>query len=308
VRADRPGPATRARVWTLDGETEVRRRDSLVTEEPLEIRLSAGGRTQTVAVTMRTPGNDFELATGFLHAEGLLPAGPHQVSYCADVERPDQRFNVVTVETDGPALDAPVRSGIVSSACGVCGSASLDALRERGLSRVVDGVTVPVDVLYGLALDALGDVGGARVVDGYAGIGVLSTAIAETAREVVCIEENPVAVHMGRLNATMNGVDDRLRYVCAPVEKALAQVAAEAPVDAVVLDPPRAGCEGGVTGWLALAGPQRVVYVSCDPATLARDLHVLASSGPYQVAGFDLVDMFPQTHHVESVVELRRRR
>lgn len=165
-----------------------------------------------------------------------------------------------------------------------------------------------VGVLYGLALDALGDVQGARVVDGYAGIGVLSTAVAETAGEVVCIEENPVAVHMGRLNATMNGVDDRLRYVCAPVEKALAQVAAEAPVDAVVLDPPRAGCEGGVTGWLALAGPQRVVYVSCDPATLARDLHVLASSGPYQVAGFDLVDMFPQTHHVESVVELRRRR
>ena len=154
MRADRPGPATRARVWTLDGETEVRRRDSLVTEEPLEIRLSAGGRTQTVAVTMRTPGNDFELATGFLHAEGLLPALPRQVSYCADVERPDQQFNVVTVESDGPALDAPVRSGIVSSACGVCGSASLDALRERGLSRVVDGVTVPVDVLYGLP-DAL---------------------------------------------------------------------------------------------------------------------------------------------------------
>jgi len=154
VRADRPGAATRAKVWTLDGETEVRRRDSVVTEEPLEIRLSAGGRTQTVAVTMRTPGHDFELATGFLHAEGLLPGVPHQVSYCADVERADQKFNVVTVETDGPALEAPVRSGIVSSACGVCGSASLDALHKRGLHRVADDVTVPVDVLYGLP-DAL---------------------------------------------------------------------------------------------------------------------------------------------------------
>jgi len=154
VRADRPGAATRAKVWTLDGETEVRRRDSVVTEEPLEIRLSAGGRTQTVAVTMRTPGHDFELATGFLHAEGLLPGVPHQVSYCADVERADQKFNVVTVETDGPALEAPVRSGILSSACGVCGSASLDALHERGLHRVADDVTVPVDVLYGLP-DAL---------------------------------------------------------------------------------------------------------------------------------------------------------
>ena len=154
MRADRPGAATRAKVWTLDGETEVRRRDSVVTEEPLEIRLSAGGRTQTVAVTMRTPGHDFELATGFLHAEVLLPGVPHQVSYCADVERADQKFNVVTVETDGPALEAPVRSGIVSSACGVCGSASLDALHERGLHRVADDVTVPVDVLYGLP-DAL---------------------------------------------------------------------------------------------------------------------------------------------------------
>jgi FdhD protein len=154
VSADRPGPSTRARVWTLDGETEVRRRDSLVTEEPLEIRLSGGGRTQTVAVTMRTPGQDFELATGFLHAEGLLPGGPRQVSYCADVERADQQFNVVTVETDGPAPEGPVRTGIVSSACGVCGSASLDALHERGLCRVGDGLTVPVDVLYGLP-DAL---------------------------------------------------------------------------------------------------------------------------------------------------------
>jgi 23S rRNA (uracil1939-C5)-methyltransferase len=163
-----------------------------------------------------------------------------------------------------------------------------------------------VDVLYGAALDALGDAHGMRVVDGYAGIGVLSTAIAETAAEVVCIEENPVAVHMGRLNARMNGIEDRLRYVCAPVERALADVAAEAPLDAVVLDPPRAGCEGGVTGWLALGGPPRIVYVSCDPATLARDLHVLATSGPYAVASLDIVDMFPQTHHVECVVGLRR--
>jgi FdhD protein len=154
MTADRPGPSTRARVWTLQDDAGVFRRDTLVTEEPLEVRLSAGGRSQVVAVTMRTPGNDFELATGFLHAEGLLPGLPRQVSYCADVERPDQKFNVVTVEVDGPALEAPVRSGIVSSACGVCGTTSLEALRERGLCRVPDGFTVPVDVLYGLP-DAL---------------------------------------------------------------------------------------------------------------------------------------------------------
>ena len=154
VTTDRPGPSTRTRVWTLDGDTQVRRRDSLVTEEPLEVRVSGGGRSQTVAVTMRTPGHDFELAAGFLHAEGLLPAVPRQVSYCADVDRPDQRFNVVTVEVDGPVPDAPARTGLVSSACGVCGSASLDALRERGLGPVPAGPAVPVSVLYGLP-DAL---------------------------------------------------------------------------------------------------------------------------------------------------------
>lgn len=148
--SDRPGPATRARVWTFDGETEVRRRDSLVTEEPLEIRVSAGGRAQTVAVTMRTPGADFELAAGFLHGEGLLTGGIRQVSYCADVERADQQFNVVTVETGAAAPPDPVRTGLVSSACGVCGTASLEELHDRGLQPVAPGPQVPIDVLYGL--------------------------------------------------------------------------------------------------------------------------------------------------------------
>ena len=191
MRVDRPGPSTRAKVWTLDGETEVRRRDSLVTEEPLEIRLSAGGRTQTAAVTMRTPGHDFELATGFLHAEGLLSGPPRQVSYCADVERADQQFNVVTVETDGPALEVPVRSGIVSSACGVCGSASLEALHDRGLRRIPDGPTIPVDVLYGLP-DAL-----------RAAQGVFETTGGLHAAGLFTVDGTPVAVRedVGRHNA-----------------------------------------------------------------------------------------------------------
>lgn len=162
-------------------------------------------------------------------------------------------------------------------------------------------------VLYDRALAALGDHDGARVVDAYAGIGVLSVAVAERAAAVVCIEENRVAARLGTLNAEMNGVAGRMRYLARPVEEALPQVGADGPVDAVILDPPRAGCSGAVTGWLALAGPRRVVYVSCDPATLARDLHLLAASGPYELERLELVDMFPQTHHVECVAALRRR-
>jgi 23S rRNA (uracil1939-C5)-methyltransferase len=164
-----------------------------------------------------------------------------------------------------------------------------------------------LDVLYGCVLEALGEVRDRRVVDAYAGIGVLSSVLAAQAREVVCIESNRSAARMGRLNAQINEVGDRVRYVAEPVESALPEVAGQAPVDALILDPPRAGCGGQVTGWLAFAGPPRVVYVSCDPATLARDLHLLVASGPYVVESLDLVDMFPQTHHVECVVALSRR-
>ncbi|MGO8686996.1 MAG: class I SAM-dependent RNA methyltransferase [Candidatus Dormibacteria bacterium] len=163
-----------------------------------------------------------------------------------------------------------------------------------------------LDALYGCVLDGLGDLRGRRVVDAYAGIGVLSAVIAGEAREVVCIESNRSAARMGRLNARINEVADRMRYVVAPVEDALPEVAAQGPVDALILDPPRAGCGGRVTGWLALAGPPRVVCVSCDPATLARDLHVLVASGPYAIDSVDVVDLFPQTYHVETVVALRR--
>ena len=162
-------------------------------------------------------------------------------------------------------------------------------------------------VLYERALAALGDVRGARVVDAYAGIGMLSCAIARDGAEVVCIEENHHAAGLGLLNARLNGVEARVRYHARRVEDALAEVAASERVDAVVLDPPRAGCAGSVTGWLALAGPQRVVYVSCDPATLARDLHVLVASGPYALDSLEVVDMFPQTHHVECVAGMTRR-
>lgn len=150
----RPGPSTRARVHVFADGAEAVRRDSVATEEPLEIRVAAGGRTGTVAVTMRTPGADFELAAGFLSGEGLVrPDQVRQVSYCVDVAA-DQRHNVVTVAVDAPALPPPARLGTVSSACGVCGSASLDALRARGLPALGRGPAVPVETLYRLP-DAL---------------------------------------------------------------------------------------------------------------------------------------------------------
>ncbi len=191
-------------------------------------------------------------------------------------------------------------------------STTSTTLRWRGMTfRVTPDAFIQVnwaqmDVLYQCVIEALGGHAGLRVVDAYAGIGVLASYLAVDAREVVCIESNRGAAQLGVLNARVNDVAERMHFVLSPVEDALPRVGAAEMADVVILDPPRAGCSGRVTGWLALAGPERVVYVSCDPATLARDLHTLVASGPYRVDSLDIVDMFPQTYHVETVVQLTR--
>ncbi|MBA3234329.1 MAG: formate dehydrogenase accessory sulfurtransferase FdhD [Propionibacteriales bacterium] len=127
----RPGPVGRRTVVEVVDGNARQRPDSVVTEEPLEIRLAWPARpAQRVAVTMRTPGADFELATGFLLSEGVLPVGqpPRSVGYCADRDlRPEQRLNVVVVTLRQLPLRVPGRRTTqISSACGVCGAESLD--------------------------------------------------------------------------------------------------------------------------------------------------------------------------------------
>ncbi len=152
----RPGSKTRARVRVISDGRERRRGDYLATEEPLEIRLVAGGATERLAVTMRTPGNDFELAAGFLHGEGILiDREPLRgISYCTDPELDAaQQYNVVNVELASgalPDLRGLERHFYTSSACGVCGKASLDAIELRGCPLPQTGLLVDAEVLYGL--------------------------------------------------------------------------------------------------------------------------------------------------------------
>src|SRR6478609_6034472 len=127
--APRLGSKRRAHVWRVESGRATARPDYLATEEPLEIRVVAGGQRQTVAVTMRTPGNDFELAAGFLVSEGILsdPTEVRRVSYCVDRDvDPEQRYNIVNVELRAqrlPELESLERHFFTSSACGVCGKA-----------------------------------------------------------------------------------------------------------------------------------------------------------------------------------------
>ena len=152
----RPGSETDARVWAFEGSGSRRRSDRLATEEPLEIRLMAAGRSRTLAVTMRTPGADFELVAGFLHAEGVVGdrTAIRRLSYCVDTELgAEQRFNVVNAELASdalPELASLDRHGITSSACGVCGKASLEALHIAGCRPVDPGPRVDRSLLLSL--------------------------------------------------------------------------------------------------------------------------------------------------------------
>jgi FdhD protein len=128
------------------------RTDSLATEEPLEIRVQGKGQEQVqVAVTMRTPGGDFELAVGFLFTEGLIAPGEvRRVAYCDNLPGEDQRYNVVSVTLDRP-FDAERlrRNFFANSSCGVCGKAALEDVEVR-CERVAPGPEVELEVLLDL--------------------------------------------------------------------------------------------------------------------------------------------------------------
>jgi FdhD protein len=150
-RDRRPGPSVRARVVEHVGDARLEHEDRLATEEPLEIRLAwPGAPTRRVAVTMRTPGHDFELAAGWLvHERVLEPGHITAVRYCTDTDlTPLEQFNVVTVETAVPPLRVPGARD-VSSACGVCGKESIDEVVGLPLPRVRE-FRVPVDVVRAL--------------------------------------------------------------------------------------------------------------------------------------------------------------
>lgn len=152
----RPGSKIRAEVLVLEGAGRRRRPDTLAVEEPLEIRLAAGRTRRRVAVTMRTPGADFELAAGFLFAEGVIASRDDllRISYCVDRSLDEeQRYNVVLAELrceELPDLPQLERHFTTTSACGVCGKASLEALRSQSYPSLPPGPAVAPETLYRL--------------------------------------------------------------------------------------------------------------------------------------------------------------
>jgi FdhD protein len=153
----RRGRTIETDVVTLAGDVRTQKFDKVVGEEPLELRVVVGETTRTLAVTMRTPGNDFELAAGFVYGEGIVRS-PEQIAgltYCLDsAVDPEQRYNIVTIELrpDAVPLDFArfERHFTMSSSCGVCGRAQLESLRSLGAVPIEDDVRFPARVLYAL--------------------------------------------------------------------------------------------------------------------------------------------------------------
>ena len=162
-------------------------------------------------------------------------------------------------------------------------------------------------VLYKVARDFAGLTGDELVYDLYTGTGTIANFVSRRARQVVGIEYVPEAIEDAKVNSALNGIDNTLFYA-GDMKDILTDgfIAEHGRPDVIITDPPRAGMHPDVVQVILNAAPQRIVYVSCNPATQARDLQLLDAG--YQVKAVQPVDMFPHTHHVENVVLLEKRK
>jgi len=160
--------------------------------------------------------------------------------------------------------------------------------------------------LLGSLIDfAIADASGETVLDLYCGVGLFTLPLARGFRNVMAVESNSIAVRFARRNLQHAGLTN-VRVVSATVTDWFrSESATRGPVDFILLDPPRAGAESAVIKGILDLHPSQICYVSCDPATLARDLKKLLAGG-YGIHSIVAFDLFPQTHHVETVVRLTK--
>ncbi|MBM7692746.1 23S rRNA (uracil1939-C5)-methyltransferase [Peribacillus deserti] len=161
-------------------------------------------------------------------------------------------------------------------------------------------------VLYEKALEYAGLTGEENVIDAYCGIGTISLFLAQKAKKVFGVEIVPQAIEDARRNAELNNIQN-VEFAVGEAEVVIPDWYKEGnATDVLVVDPPRKGCDEALLQTIIDMKPKKVVYVSCNPATLARDLRVLEDGG-YNTVEVQPVDMFPQTMHVEAVARIELR-
>ncbi len=161
-------------------------------------------------------------------------------------------------------------------------------------------------ILYNVAREMAGLTGNELVYDLYTGTGTIANFVAKKARKVIGIEYVPEAIEDAKVNSELNGITNTDFYA-GDMKDILNRdfIEKHGCPDVIITDPPRAGMHEDVINTILFADPKRIVYVSCNPATQARDLQLLDTQ--YRVARIQPVDMFPHTHHVENVVLLEHR-
>ena len=249
-------------------------------------------RKGQVLVTLVTPG----------------PELPGSRNFCAAL-RKKAPWVVSIVQNINPTLSSAVLGNREKTLYGpgfvldmLCGLQF--AISSRSFYQVNPRQT---EVLYRAALDAAKLTGKETVVDAYCGIGTIGLCAAPHAGQVIGVERNPAAVKDAAANARHNKLSNA-KFVCADATEWMSAAADEGlHPDVVFLDPPRAGSTPECITAVAKMAPRRVVYVSCDPETLARDVAIFARHG-YKAKGFTPVDLFPQTRHVETVVLLSHKK
>ena len=240
------------RVTAVKGAFVSERPDRLATEEPMEIRVSGPGQeAASVAVTMRTPGGDFELAAGFLFTEGLVSGRDEVagVSYCEDLPDDEQLFNVVTVRLNRPwDADAAKRNFYATSSCGICGKASLDEV-EVHCSPVAAGPRVSADVVRSLP-DKLRE--GQRVFDQTGGLHAAGLFDAEGV--LVSLRED-----VGRHNAVDKLVGEALLADALPLTDRVLQVSGRISFEIV-----QKAAMGGISIISAISAPSSLAVEAAE--------------------------------------------
>jgi FdhD protein len=216
---------TDVRITAIHGGVRSERPDTVATEEPMEIRVGGPGQeAKAVAVTMRTPGGDYELAAGFLFTEGLITPGEVQrVAYCDDLGDEEQRYNIVTITLDRPfAHDRLHRNFYSTSSCGICGKAALEDVEVR-CAPVASGTEVSTSVLVSLP-DALR--AKQRVFDRTGGLH--AAGLFTPAGELITLRED-----VGRHNAVDKVIGEQLLAGQVPLADHVLQVSGRASFEIV---------------------------------------------------------------------------
>lgn len=171
---------------------------------------------------------------------------------------------------------------------------------------------VQTEILYNKAIELASLTGKERVLDAYCGIGTIGIIASKKAKEVIGVELNKAAVKDAITNAKINGINN-IRFFADDAGQFMLKTSAKmledksAGIDVVFMDPPRAGSDENFMSSVVKLAPKKVVYVSCNPETLARDLKYFTKNG-YKVESAVPVDMFPHTGHIETVVSMARKR